>query len=774
MVRNDNLQKTNVQHGCDTILVAADEYSLIVHSEHPPKLCPKAASGATCSATQKHGSCVASAPKTASRLCKSKSNCSLVPPSSIKQSVLTSQEVEDRVKFSILSSDQIQKCLVFNSKDVLTVGGNDVTCVGCRKGVETLLDSMKNFPLACFSCFECLGGGKIRMKPGSLKFSDSLYHNLAVSKYRIKEIYDSIPRRNKTRCVYHSVNHDMGGAKEAAVQWKVLWDNTSPECRKDILKISYEELKNSHEVYVKKHRFCEDCQDHLMHAFRLLFYLEDYSEFEDFDPEIYDCLTVEQCAATGEKFICVPADLDVLAEMMDRLKNQLDTNNPNEERHARSLDVAQKEMVLCIAMFIYKRIQSIVMRFSAFITCVELLPHLIYLTFRKKLEEAVEDIEGQIRIEKTLHEIAMVDARLEAQKERKREKKRNKKNRNKGGNQLKETEDSEPQENFQLEMFLSGGTKSSTVVGKSISDNACIINPKTDDTCRSARSQNPETAKSRGCSTSPYGNCSDGGYSTGESASPRTCGAANGNPANSRRKSNKSSSSSSELSSKSATSPSNPSMSPTSSTSPVRTSVNSDSSRKKERLRPDNKTQTKGQVISSKKCTKTSNSIQNQPGMPTSKKGQRKGEEKNQANVRKSKEGSERIASKDETLSLALSSKKEKGTTVCSNNQSSKTKGNCKHQHVCLLDYGCFEDSCNSQKVADSKRQSVAKSSTSVKVRAANPNVETSGSSSNFLTADEIAEFKKQHGDYLKNRDIIRAKVKTRLEHKLEVGALVC
>ena len=773
MVRKDSLQKTNVQHGCDTILVAADEYSLIVHSEHAPKNCPKSVTGSTCNVPsgQKHQKCVGSSLKSASRVCKLRSNTALVPPTSIKQSLLTNLEAEDRVKFSILSSDQYQKCLTVNSKDVLPVGGNDVTCVGCRKGIETLLDSMKSFPLACFNCFEFIGGGKIKMNPGSLKYSDCLYRNLAISKYRIKEICDSLPRRNKSRCIYHSVNHDMGGAKESAVQWKVLWDNTSPECRKDILKISYDELKNSHEVYVKKHRFCEDCQDHLTHAFRLLFYLEDYTEFEDFDPEIYDCLTVEQCSATGEKYICVPADLDVLAEMMDRLKNQLDTNNPNEERHARSLDVAQKEIVLCIAMFIYKRIQSIVMRFSAFITCVELLPHLIWLTFRKNLEEAVEDIEGQIRIEKTLREIALVDAKLEAQKERKREKKRNRKNRLKtvNTNRLQELE-TESQENFQLEMFFSG----------SKSNSESIINPKSE-TCLARKRTASDKMKSRGCSISPSANGSDGGYSTGESASRYSCDAANdilGN-CSTRRKANKSSSSSSALSVNSTTSPSNQSTSPvsTKSSSPVKTPVNNgEDVRKKERIRA-NKKQTK--ILSDNKCTKH-NQINSKA---TVQKGQLQNGT-NYSDLSRIKKVSKKALSNDK-----LETPK-KEANIGDNSQSSKTKVKAfnKQQTLCLLDYEQSEVTTKQKTVVGSKQQSetkitcenqndgkVSTSGKSIPDKRSQNNSEAPlGNCSNFLTADEIAEFKKQHGDYLKNRDVIRAKIKTQFEHKLKVGGLVC
>ena len=536
LIRN---QDENVSRCAETsvpqvMLPISDDYTLILKCQ-PPAAANRVMAICTPSRRcHKPASC-------SSAVCSSgkRPNGFVVPPSAVKQAVLTKQEVEDRVKFSILSCDQFQKCRLVNIKDVLSVGGTDLICVGCRKGIETLLETLKQTPVSCYGNFEFLNCAKIKMNVNhrDLTYSDSLYHHLALCKFRVKEISECLPRKNKTRCVYHSVNHEIGGPRDSTINWDVLWENTSAESRKDILKLSFDELKNSHEMYVKKHRFCEDCQEHLTHAFRLLFNLDNAANFPDFNADTYQHLTVELCPQTGDRFVCVVADTNVLAGMMERLKNQLNTNNFNEERHARSLDIAQKEIVLCIAMFIYKRVQTIVMKFSAFTACVEMLPHMVWLTFRHNLEEAVEDIEGQLRIEKTLKEIAMVDAKLEAQKERKKEKKRNKKNKMKmlSGSSCQLSEDIHVEEEC-------------AECSHAIAPPICNLTGACRNSHTSTKSSKQSKTSRRSSGSPTTATCSDGGYSPGESTTPRNCSTRDTACNFSRRKTNKSTASSSGMS----------------------------------------------------------------------------------------------------------------------------------------------------------------------------------------------------------------------------------
>ncbi|XP_075253128.1 uncharacterized protein LOC142344928 [Convolutriloba macropyga] len=712
--------------GAAVMIPVSDDYQLLLRS-NPPSTDPKHATQPTRAMIQKHGS--------SHKHC----NSYIVPPSQTKPSVLTEQFTADIRNFAMVSYEQFSKCVNLSTKEVLAIGGADITCVGCRKGIETLLDNLKQSQFSKFEKFEFASCSKIKIlyKHSDIKSADSLIEKLSVSKFRVKEIFEALPKKNKTRCVYHSVNHDLGGNRESQIQWNVLWENTTPSCRKEILRISESELKTSQEMFTKKHKFCDDCQYHLSNAFKLLFEPENAPKYEDYNPDTYQFLSMETCATTGERFVCVAPETSVLADMMDRLKNQMNTSNPNEERHARTLDVAQKEAVLCIAMFLYKRVQAIVMKFSAFVACVELLPHVVWLTFRSKLEAAVEDVEGLMRIDKTLKEIALVDAKHEAQKERKREKKRNRKLK------LKQMYE----QNLDVTEMCSIETYD---LEQNMGNNGKV-------------SRNCSNSKTRRESLSPPGNnFSDGGYSTSESGnSPRedeykyprdtSCNLT-------RRKGNKMNTSSSGISTLSCSSSPESSSSPasTNNSSPVRRrGAVKDCPNKSASGKPINLAKTKTSSSSEDEISKT---MTMSSSTRTHTESANKGVKKADCGSKQDKKSNGSSAEKREinrTPGKAPEGPSEAKKAFCMDEGSDESL-------VISFHVSVPDNRKASQKVPNSKNANKQKNQ-----------LITNAPNQTFIPQAEIDAFKKKHADYLKQRESIRQKFRAGFECKLKTNGLL-
>ena len=665
------------------------------------------------------------------------SSC-IIQPTKIPEKLITDMECEDRKKFAILTSDQFQRCLYLNTKDILSIGGQDIYCVGCRTGVEALLDNFKQSSLSNLERFESIGCSKFKMLLNYCDLtSDVMFYHIGIAKARVKEIIDSLPKK-KHRCVYHSSGYDLASNRESPIQWNVLWENTTPECRKEILRISESELKQSQEMYIKKHKFCDDCQYHLSNAFRLLFERENGNKLEDFNAETYQYLSIESCTTSGERFVCVSPETGVLAEMMERLKNQLNTSNPNEERHARTLDVAQKEAVLCIAMFLYKRVQTVVMKFSGFVACVELLPHMIWSTFRTQLERVVEDIEGQMQIERTLKELAQLDAKQAAQKERKREKKRNRK--------------------IKLKQLYE---QNSDVTNEDCAVEGC-------QNCESENSllkeqQEKHQLKKRRDSLSPPGsqNLSDGGYSTSESGnSPRyddnrtLVGNFN------RRKGDKINTSSSGISCSSSPESSN---SPNSTNSSSPTRVNLTKCRGKSEKNMKQKLCRNDSLESM--CKKSTEIFKSSP--ETSKHCMQVTlcSITDSANMAKSMQNLSAKTVKE--LSIIVNDNQKDNR--CSDSETKDKKISRKTEKVIsLLEYD--------SKLTSISNKSIETLSKDKKKNAKNKNKPTKKDSKDDeqqIPQNEIDEFKLKHTDYMKQRQNIREKIRAEFECKLKTNGLV-
>ncbi|XP_074640897.1 gametogenetin-binding protein 2-like isoform X2 [Tubulanus polymorphus] len=325
-------------------------------------------------------------------------------------------------RFSILTKDEISTDLKVTSQEVYSLLAQIMPCVGCRRSVERLFNQLVESGNPAVEPLVITKGGVLTINKKDIFDSQAIFKLLYVRGPLLNKVIDSIPKSRKNkRCLLHSLDTHK---TRSLGTWTEVWDVLSKECREEVLLIDADSLMETLENYLRKHRFCADCKSKVLRAYNILIGEIDSSKEKDYCPTLYDGL---KCCPR-EKHIHVHCDTEFITHIIRRAEPEL--IGSRRERHAKTLDIAQEEVLTCLGIHLYERLHKIWQKLRAEEQTWQILFCLGVEALKKKFEITLEKKQGISNLELVCEELLEEERVKEQKREQKRQKRRKKRNRN--------------------------------------------------------------------------------------------------------------------------------------------------------------------------------------------------------------------------------------------------------------------------------------------------------------------------------------------------------
>lgn len=248
----------------------------------------------------------------------------------------------------------------------------------------------------------------------------------------------------RARCLLHS-QRARGRPRPAA--FEALWRKLPEEHQRHLAHIDSDQFLTDLEAYLRRHRFCCRCKEKVLEAYDLLLgsscseddcedcgfdcldkhhdqpllHPGDYGDDLHFTSYLFDELAYSR--ATNQ--IIVPCNLEFLSQLMARADQEVVGDWG--DRHARTISEAQDEVLICLGMVIWDKLQALWTKSRAEQRAEELLVHCAVSTLRRNFDVAVEALHGKEMMELLLAEEDDESRRLAKKKEKRKEKKKKRK-----------------------------------------------------------------------------------------------------------------------------------------------------------------------------------------------------------------------------------------------------------------------------------------------------------------------------------------------------------
>ncbi|KAK3871245.1 hypothetical protein Pcinc_001565 [Petrolisthes cinctipes] len=328
-------------------------------------------------------------------------------------------------QYSSLSKGEVTSALVVPSKVLFTRLAQTVACVGCRRSVERLFNQLKDSghpalePLVITSTGILTVHRKHALQPRLLS---SLFTNHGLA---LNVVLESIPKLKKSgRCLLHSMEGVRCRGPGGGRAWREVWEVMGTPCREAVTLVSADSLLATLDNYLRKHRFCHECKNKVHRAFDLLVgeVNLDPAKEKGYVATLY--AGIRRCEA--KRHIHVPPDTEYITHIITRAEPELQGRR---ERHAKTLEIAQEEVLTCLGLFLYERLQRIHTRMKEEEQTWDILFHVALDALYSSFQLFVEDKQGYSKFEMLCEELQRQELREKAKKEKKnKKKKKNKKN----------------------------------------------------------------------------------------------------------------------------------------------------------------------------------------------------------------------------------------------------------------------------------------------------------------------------------------------------------
>jgi len=312
---------------------------------------------------------------------------------------------------------------------VITTLKHMVTCVGCRRSVEALYESLI---LSGHSALEPLsidedGAVCINKEHGNM---EDILANLFCCQVRSQELKCG-PSMKGGRCAQHSLdvkNHEKKNKLFNLENWFDIWDCMVTECKEEVVLIPCTLLRQTLDNYLKKNRFCCDCKSMVNRAYTLL--VKDGKEplvaiggkcpnssphlNNDGTENLYGGINI----CTRELHIHVQCDTQFIKKLF--LPLEAEFSNLKQERHAKTIEQAQKELLVCIGLALFQRLQRIQQKLVEAEKTRDLLFLTVVKTLKKNLDIAADKKKGLKDLDLLCQEIEGGEKCKEGKRERKK------------------------------------------------------------------------------------------------------------------------------------------------------------------------------------------------------------------------------------------------------------------------------------------------------------------------------------------------------------------
>ncbi|KAE8623560.1 hypothetical protein XENTR_v10005653 [Xenopus tropicalis] len=341
-----------------------------------------------------------------------------------KQQIDTVQLEQFIQRHRMLKEQDLASAMTVTSREVFNALSQLLPCVGCRRCVERLFSQVMQTGIQALDPLSVGANGVLTLSHGFMTDATKLYTLFYMCGSKMNNELDAIAKNKKgkknNRCKFHSL--DVRKPKPVGGHWMDVWEVMSPECRDEVALIDSNCLLETLENYLQKHRFCADCKNKVHRAFNILTGELDFSKVKGYCANVYQGLRC--CPHEGHIHLC--CETDFIAHVLGRAEPEF--AGGRRERHAKTIDVAQEEVLTCLGIHLYERLHRIWLKLRAEVQTRQMLFYLGVDALRKSFEVTVEKVRGISRMDQYFKDILEEEKVQELKQEKKRQKKNRKKN----------------------------------------------------------------------------------------------------------------------------------------------------------------------------------------------------------------------------------------------------------------------------------------------------------------------------------------------------------
>lgn len=327
---------------------------------------------------------------------------------------LSSKELNEFAsKLAMLSAEEFQSSLQINKNELMEVLNQNVPCVGCRRSVERLYFQLLSFGHPTLDPVVVKSDGTITLRKEKHAYSilANIFHDHA---QRLETLIETQPKRNKksVRCLLHSLDSQRN--RPLTPVWRDIWDCMKTDCRKDVCIIEASSLHSTLENYLRKHRFCGECRTKVLKAYSLLVEEPEPSKEKGYVSSLY--AGIKRCLQ--DKHIHLNPKTDYITKLINRAEPEL--LGSRRERHAKTLEIAQEEVLTCLGICMYERLHRVYMRVREEERTCQLFAAVAVYSLSRSFETVVEKVRGVSQLELLYEEFAREEQAKQKHKEAKK------------------------------------------------------------------------------------------------------------------------------------------------------------------------------------------------------------------------------------------------------------------------------------------------------------------------------------------------------------------
>ncbi|XP_051850052.1 gametogenetin-binding protein 2 isoform X4 [Sminthopsis crassicaudata] len=295
-------------------------------------------------------------------------------------------------RHSMLKQQDLNIAMMVTSREVLSALSQLVPCVGCRRSVERLFSQLVESGNPALEPLTVGPKGVLSVTRSCMTDAKKLYTLFYVHGSKLNDMIDAIPKSKKNkRCQLHSLDthkpKPLGeGSSNSVSSEKLSTDKKSSE----------------------DHRKDSKC--------RIIFH---YGPFQGTARGCW--MDVWELMSQECRDEVVLIDSSCLLETLETYLRK----HRRRERHAKTIDIAQEEVLTCLGIHLYERLHRIWQKLRAEEQTWQMLFYLGVDALRKSFEMAVEKVQGISRLEQLCEEFSEEERVRELKQEKKRQKRKN-------------------------------------------------------------------------------------------------------------------------------------------------------------------------------------------------------------------------------------------------------------------------------------------------------------------------------------------------------------
>ncbi|KAL6260622.1 hypothetical protein P5V15_008142 [Pogonomyrmex californicus] len=334
-------------------------------------------------------------------------------------------------KLSLLTAEEIKASFEVTCKDMLAILGQAEPCVGCRRSVERLFYELMKSGHPALDPLVITPDGMLSIKDDVLNSPQQLCTLLHGHSTRLNNLMEKQQRNRKSqRCVLHTL--EIQRLPPIWNSWREVWDCMELPCRQELTLIETDTLDEALDTYLRKHRFCAECRNKVLLASSLLTREPEPTKEKGYVAVLYS--GIKRCIA--DHHVHLPAITEYMTTLLGRAQPWALMGR---ERHAKTLEIAQEEVLTCLGICIAERLHRIHRRMKEEETVCKVLAAVAVDALSRNFQMAVEVKQGISQLELLYEELTREEFAKQQRREKLRLKRKKKKERR---NETEEKENS--------------------------------------------------------------------------------------------------------------------------------------------------------------------------------------------------------------------------------------------------------------------------------------------------------------------------------------------